>query len=270
MSAIYLSELHYYPIKSCRSLALTTALVTQRGLLDDRLLMLVGADDYFLTQREHPRMALIAPELLSTDKGHLLTLHAPDMPALTVAVGNRGARRQVQLWDDLCLAVDQGDEVADWLSHFLGAQIRLVRMADEFQRWLRPRTTQSPPVESSFADGLPLLLIAQASLDDLNGRLVSPLPMNRFRPNLVVQGCPAFAEDQWRRIRVGALEFDVVKPCVRCQLITVDQESAAVGKEPLATLSTYRRIDGKVMFGQKLVSRSTGLLHVGDPVEVLI
>ncbi len=269
MTHPHISGLFYYPIKSCRGFAAESALVTRRGVEHDRLMMLVDDKCNFLTQREFPRMALIEPHILPSERGDYLTLRAAGTRELGLPITDVGQRRSVVVWRSTCQAVDQGDAAAEWLSNFLGSSVRLVRIADEFKREVNPDFAVTPDDETSFSDGYPILIISQASLDDLNHRLATPLPMNRFRPNIVVDGCAAFAEDSWQRIRIGGIEFALVKPCARCQVTTTDQQSAEVGKEPLTTLATYRRIDGKVMFGQNVIGLGTGTLHVGDPIEVL-
>jgi uncharacterized protein len=266
---IQIAALHYYPIKSCRGFAAESALITRRGLEHDRLLMLVDQAGMFLTQREFPRMALIEPHLLPGEAGEQLTLRAPQMPPLDLTVSQAGPRRTVTVWRSRCQAVDQGDGAADWFSTYLGAQVRLVRLADDFRRTVSPDYAVNPDDETSFSDGYPILLIAQASLDDLNTRLATPLPMNRFRPNIVVSGCAPFAEDSWQRIRIGGVELALVKPCARCPIPTTDQETAEVGKEPLATLATFRRgRGGAVLFGQNVIGLGTGQIRVGDEVVV--
>lgn len=269
MSQYTVSELHYYPIKSCRGIAVDSALVTRRGLEFDRSLMLVDETGTFLTQRELPRMALIGTELLPQNCGEMITLRAEGMDPFTFLTSNQGRQRQVSVWQSVCEAVDQGDEVARWFSDFLGDNVRLVRIADEFQRELDARYRLREDDETAFADGYPVLLLAQASLDDLNQRLATPLPMNRFRPNIVVSGCEAYAEDNWKRIRIGNVEFAGVKKCARCKIITIDQASAEVGKEPLTTLANYRYMEDRgVMFGQNMIPVNGGAIHVGDVVEV--
>lgn len=266
MSAITLRDLYIYPIKSCGGQRVDAALATKRGLQDDRLLMLVDGEGTFLTQREHPPMALIAPTL----GDELLTLRAPGMTTLDLPLRTSGPSCYATVWNDRCAAIDQGAAVAEWLSDYLGTTARLVRLSDTFQRAVDPRYERSPDDETSFADGYPFLLISQGSLDDLNGRLATPVPMNRFRPNLVVAGCVPFAEDGWRQLQIGAVTFYPVKPCARCPIPTIDQATGVMGKEPLKTLATFRRTaEGKVIFGQNLLSTGTGVIRVGDPVNVV-
>lgn len=266
MATLTLSALYRYPVKSCRGDAVERALVTARGLEGDRLLMITDADGHFLTQREYPKMALIEPTL----GDELLTLRAPSMSALDVPKRSSGVAQTVIVWRDRCAAVDQGEAAAAWLSDYLGTHARLVHLHDDFSRATDPLYSRRPDDQTSFADGFPFLIISEASLTDLNHRLATPLPMNRFRPNLVVHGAEPFDEDQWQQIRIGAVTFDLVKPCARCAITTVDQATAAVGKEPLATFATFRRTnDGKVLFGQNMISSGKGTIAVGDPVELI-
>jgi uncharacterized protein YcbX len=171
---------------------------------------------------------------------------------------------EVQVWDDRCLARDLGDEPARWFSSFLGEQVRLVFMPDETFRQID--VDYVPGIRRvSFADGFPLLLIGEGSLDELNRRLPKPVPMNRFRPNLVLAGSEPFAEDTWASVQIGAVGFDVLKPCSRCVATTVDHDTAEAGKEPLRTLATFRKRGHGVYFGQNLLHQGPGSLAVGAP-----
>lgn len=264
---ITVTGLYRYPVKSCAGSAVEAVEVDQRGIRHDRELMLVDArSGLFLTQREHPRMALIRPSIAEG----VLRAEAPGVAPLRLRLTRRGDPRPVVIWRDRCAAVDQGDTAAAWFGAFLGVACRLVRMADGFVRRVDPTYAAEAGDQVGFADGYPFLLISVESLADLNARLDQPLPMNRFRPNIVVRGDgTAFAEDDWRRITIGEITFSIVKPCARCVITTTDQETAAVGKEPLATLATFRRAERGVFFGQNLVHAGTGTLRVGDAVGVL-
>lgn len=265
MNELAVTGLYIYPIKSCRGQAVERALVTPRGLEDDRLLMIVDEEGHFLTQREYPKMALIEPTL----GDDLLTLRAPGMSALDVPKRSSGVAQTVIIWRDQCAAVDQGEAAADWLSDFLGTHTRLVHLHDEFARAVDPTYRRQADDQTSFADGFPFLIISEESLTDLNSRLDTPLPMDRFRPNVVVRGGEPFAEDRWRQIKIGAVTFDLVKPCARCKITTINQTTGAVGKEPLATFATFRRTaDGRVLFGQNMLSSGGGSIAVGDGVEL--
>jgi uncharacterized protein len=260
---MHISGLYHYPIKSCQGIALERAEVDARGIVGDRRLMLVDPAGRFLTQREHPRMALIAARV----DGPLLSVSAPDMPALEIDRMADGPRRPVSIWRDTCQAIDLGAEAAGWLSEFLNTPCQLVRIAEDEVRVVDQAYAPRPADQVGFADGFPFLVIAQASLDDLNARLETPLPMDRFRPNIVVAGCAPYAEDGWAEIRIGAITLALVKACARCAITTTDQRTAERGKEPLRTLATYRAVGGKVMFGQNAIHDRAGTIRIGDEVE---
>lgn len=258
-------SLHVYPVKSCRGLSLQSVRIDARGPLYDRRWMIVDATGTFLTQREEPRLALVRVTLRPTE----IALDAPNMRSLRVpARGRDGARLAVRVWSHSGQGEDAGDAAADWLGEHLGRPCRLVRFPDEARREVSRRHT-ALDAETAFTDGYPILLISEASLADLNGRMKNALTMERFRPNLVVGGTEAFAEDAWKRIRVGDLLLDVVKPCARCAITTVDPTTAEKSKEPLQTLAGYRRHGNEVLFGQNCVHHGPGTLRVGDEVEVL-
>jgi uncharacterized protein YcbX len=260
------SALAIYPIKSCAGIALEIARAGPRGFYGDRAYMLVDPFGCFITQRELPRMALITPVL---KEDGVLAVRAPGMQEMTVTATGTGKRREVTIWNDTCIAVDQGDGVAEWFGTFLGTACRLVRMPEDYTRRVNPRYAISEHDQVGFSDGYPFLLITEASLDDLNVRLEQPLPMNRFRPNIVVQNTLPYAEDTWRTIRIGNMVFRIVKPCARCPIPTTDQVTARRGKEPLRTLATYRHATRGVMFGQNLIHENEGIIHLGDAVEIV-
>lgn len=262
-----LQALFRYPLKSGAALPLTQATVEPLGIEHDRRWMAVQPDGSFLTGRELPALVLVRAVPGPTG----LHLSAPGMPELTVPFPPESAQRlDVTVWKDTCSAA-RTDATADrWLSEYLGMPAALVYVDARMQRPVDP-TYAAPEDRVGFADGFPLLLTTEPSLADLNTRLAQPVPMSRFRPNLVVEGCDAFAEDGWKRLRIGTVELAVVKPCARCVFITVDAETARKDprQEPLRTLTTFRRIDGKVMFGQNVIVRRAGTIRVGDSVEVL-
>jgi hypothetical protein len=264
MDEIKLSGIYIYPIKSAAGISLKTAQVENRGFQYDRRWMLVDDTGKFLTQRQFPRMALITV-LLEGDK---LVVKAQNREILSIPLHLDSSERiPVQVWNDICDAIPMGEEVSQWFSEFLEISCQLVYMPESTFRPVNPQyATHNDQV--SFTDGFPFLLISEASLQDLNKRLDEPIPMNRFRPNLVVSGCEAFAEDSWHQIRIGSISFNVVKPCERCIITTVDQALGIRGKEPLQTLSQYRRQNGKILFGQNLIHTSFGALQVGDSIEL--
>ncbi|POM26601.1 MOSC domain protein [Actinomadura rubteroloni] len=254
-----LTGLTVYPLKSGGGTPLTTAGLVSRGLRHDREFMLVDADGRFLSQRTSPEMALLRPAF----DGEALTVAAPGAaePLVHKATVD-GPVRDVTVHGKDCAGVDQGDEAALWFGSVLGLDCRLVRFTGH-------RPTSRGGGELMFADGYPLLVISEESLDDLNARLDAPLPMDRFRPNLVLRGLGAYGEDRVRRLRVGGAVIEMVKPSARCVITTIDQRTAERGREPLRTLATYRMLDRGLLFGHNAVPRSFGTLTVGDPVEVL-
>ncbi len=261
---ITLSGLHIYPIKSAAGTSLTQAKVASRGLQHDRRWMVVDAKGRFMSQRKHPRMALIWVTL-----GEQMQLEAPNQPPLVLPpIPDTKTEVAVEVWGDLCKAELMGPAAADWLSRFLEVPCQLVYMPEQAQRATAHGKLGADKLVS-FADAYPFLLISEASLADLNQRLDKPVPMNRFRPNLVVSGCDAYAEDTWTQIRIGEVMFRVEKGCDRCSIPGVDQATGVATQEPLPTLATYRRWQGKIWFGQNLVQENLGEVRVGDPVEIL-
>ena len=261
---MFLSGISIYPVKSLSGCELSRVEIDRFGPAGDRRWLVTNPAGHFLTQREYPGMALV--EALPGQES--LTLRAGE-DAISVPVPGDGAReRLVRVWEDSVRARDAGDEVASWLSQRLGQPCRLFYMPDDSVRLVDGLYAQSGE-SVSFADGFPILLIARASLDDLNSRLPSPVPMNRFRPNLVIDGCDAFAEDSWKRIRIGAMTFEVAKPCSRCVMPSIVQETAERDPYINRVLAGYRRVEGTIYFGQNLLYQQCGELQIGDPVDVL-
>ncbi len=259
-----LTGLNIYPIKSARGIALDQSEVDEFGLRYDRRWMVVDEAGVFLSQRNHPRLALVVPSI----SDGALQVNAPGMPTLQSPLGPKASVvTSVTVWDDTCSATWVGERAAEWFSEVLGTPCSLVHMADQVVRPANPGFAP-PGVRVGFADGFPFLLISEESLADLNRRLVDPLPMNRFRPNLVVSGGEPYAEDGWRKIEIGGVRLEVVKPCERCLVTTTDQATGERGKEPLRTLATYRKVGSEVMFGQNVVHENTGRLRVGDVVTI--
>ncbi len=263
---ITVTTLTYYPIKACRGIDTPVSNIEPMGLAGDRRMMVVTPEGGFLTQRDHPRLALVAPSLQDGS----LTLSAPGVEPLGIELRTSGATVPVDIWGSKDVAaVDQGDLAAGWLSSWLNAPVRLVHLANGYIRRLNPAYAVSPHDHTAFADGYPILVTSEESLQDLNSRLDSPVPMNRFRPNLVVKGGQPFAEDGWRRVRIGDVELALVKPCPRCVVTTIDKDTLMQGKEPLKTLSAYRKTEMGALFGMNAIPVSTGRIEVGTPVEVL-
>lgn len=261
---MHVSALYYYPIKSCGAVQVDTAEIDACGLRNDRRLLVIEPDGTFITQREHPRLALVNPALQGDD----LRLSAPDMAPLAVTLSHSGTPYTVRIFRDTCEAVDQGEAVAGWFRTYLKTPCRVVTMAPHFARQVNPNFAQRPEDQVAFADAFPFLLISEASLDDLNARMDTPLPMNRFRPNIVITGCEPYAEDTWPSLRIGSVDFAAAKACVRCTVTTTDQATTERGAEPLKTLATYRKTETGVIFGQNLIHLNRGTIRVGDTVTI--
>ena len=263
---ITISSLIYYPIKACRGFEVDTANVERMGLQHDRRMMVVTPDGGFLTQREYPRLALVTPKL----NDGTLELTAPDYDSIQVGIQTTGVPVSVGVWKSRGVqAIDQGEEAAQWFSDWLGTEVRLVHIADGYIRRVSQEYAVQPDDHTGFADGYPILLTSEEGLQDLNSRLASPVPMNRFRPNVVVKGCEPFAEDNWNRIRAGDVELAVVKPCARCVVTTIDKNTLETSKEPLKTLGKYRKQKLGAIFGQNVIPVNEGILRLGMTVEVL-
>jgi uncharacterized protein len=258
------SGVFVYPVKGAAGTAPRSARLDAFGLEHDRRWMIIDGSGAFVTQRDQPRLALLATELAED----ALLLRSAGAGVLRLPLRPRGPSLRARVWEDEVDAVDAGAEAAAFIGAHLGFEARLLFMPDSTLRQVDLDYAQ-PGDRVGFADGFPLLLATQASVDALNRRLAQPLGMLRFRPNVVVAGATPHAEDGWRRIRIGEVACDVVKPCARCAVTTIDPATAEAGREPLRTLADYRRWNGKVWFGQNVIHRSTGSLSVGDPVEVL-
>src|SRR5882672_625008 len=265
-----ISALHVYPVKSCRGISRPALTLAATGFERDRHWLIVRPGGRFVTQRELPRMALIAAEV--TPQG--LHLAATDMPALEVMERTNAASEPVVIWRDTCRAVDQGDAAADWLTRYLGTQLRLVAFDAREDRVSNPQWTGGTRAITQFADAFALLAISTASLDDLNRRLARALPMERFRPNIVLDGLDAYAEDRIAEFRRDGVRLRVVKPCARCSITTTNQATGEVeGDEPLRTLKSYRWSKDLmgVLFGQNaIVVEGVGQqLAVGDEFDII-
>ncbi|WP_426417869.1 MOSC domain-containing protein [Aestuariirhabdus sp. LZHN29] len=260
-----LTQINLYPLKSARKLSPELWTMDHLGLCGDRRWMLVTPAGEFITGRKFPLLTTVVVEPFADG----LSLSCSGHPSLIVARPDAIAgRRSVVVWNDEVSALDGGDDAARWFERVLNTPCRLVYMEPDCRRQVDLQYAEEGVV-TSFADGFPLLLIGEASLRDLNSRLKVPVSMDRFRPNLVVATDTPFEEDRWHEIEIGGIRCSVVKPCSRCILTTVDPVTGAGGKEPLQTLSRYRRQAGGVMFGQNLIHRNEGTLRVGDRVRVI-
>jgi uncharacterized protein YcbX len=260
-------ELYIYPVKSLGGISLLSSAVTRRGLQYDRRWMLVDENNEFLTQREHPTMALLKTALEndsiiifhSQDKQDSIKLPLTPAPAPTILVN---------VWEDTCEAQPAADEINEWFSRKLSVKCKAVFMPEASERKIDPGYSINENDVTSFSDGYPLLLIGQASLDDLNSRLASPLPMNRFRPSIVFTGGLPFQEDSMKYFKINDVQFYGVKLCGRCVVTTTNQDTGQRGKEPLKTLATYRTINNKVCFGQNVIGKGSGTIKAGDKIVI--
>lgn len=259
------TRLWIYPIKSCRGIEVDRLDLDDRGPRNDRRWMLVDRDMQFLTQREFPRMVLIDVEVVGDD----LFVSAPGMPRIAVPPDADDAAEPCVVWRDTVPLHPNRAEVDAWFSEFLGFEVHLMHMRASSERVANPEYVPERHLVS-LADGYPLLLISEASLgllnDKLRARAEREVPMERFRPNIVIAGSAPHEEDEWREIRIGDVACNIVKPCERCSVPTVDIATGVPGKEPSRTLATYRKVGSKILFGQNLVHETEGVIHVGDAV----
>lgn len=278
-----LKSIHIYPIKSCKGVSVQKWKINKYGLEHDREWMVIDSEtNRFQTQRQNPKMALITPSFKEENTQQFLLVDYPGMPTLKIAMSGNTQRHEplpqnVAVWDSTMTAVDEGDEAAAWFQKALGSSnLRFVRIPSNHARVVPPNYhTQKALNLVSFADAFPFLMISEASLSDLNERIaqkdpqISPLPMNRFRPNLVIDGVPPFAEDTFKRFQIGPITFFGAKKCTRCKLTTVDQSTGSfAGQEPLQTLRTFRQglLQGgdEVCFGENLNHAGLGEIQVGQ------
>lgn len=261
MAEKQISEIWIYPIKSLGGISLASANVKPKGLAWDRRWMLVDENNQFVTQRSLPEMALFNVAL---DDGFVKVTHRQDSIRFPTE-GEDSPLFKATIWDDTVSVREVTQEASQWFSEHMATPCRLVAFPEESARPVDPKYNVAED-QVSLADGYPLLIIGQSSLDDLNKRLSVPVPMNRFRPNLVFTGGEPYEEDEWKNFRVGNNRFAAVKRCGRCVLTTVDQSTGEKGMEPLATLSKYRKADTKVLFGQNLIALDYHEVSVGDTI----
>jgi len=257
-----IAALFIYPVKSCRGVQLAAARVTERGFEHDREWMIVDTAGRFLSQREIPALAMIVPALSASS----LQLTAPGREPLDVPLDQSGAAKTVTVWRDSLPAIDQGSAAADWLSDWIGRDVRLVRFDPRVRRACNRAYVGDSGAHTGFADAYPLLVLSEGSLSDLNARLADPLPINRFRPNVVLSGTEAYDEDHIDEIVAGTIRVKLVKRCTRCQITTTNQLTGERSSEPLATLATYRMdaaLDG-VTFGVNAIFTA----GIGDELRV--
>lgn len=263
--SIVLSGIFVYPVKALRGVSLEQAEVQPAGLAADRRWVIVGPDGQFLSQRDHPALARIS----AVPRGAAVVLAAAGQPDFLLLPPVGGERRSVTIWRDQVTAAAAEPAADAWLSRVLGTACHLAWMDADCRRPLHS-TAAGPGATVSFADGYPCLVCSEESLADLNGRLAEPVPMNRFRPNLVVAGGDAYAEDNWTRLTIGEATFAAAGPCARCAVTTVDQTTGRPGApEPLRTLAAYRQVGKGIIFGMNLAVERPGKVQIGNQVRLV-
>jgi uncharacterized protein YcbX len=253
-----------YPVKSFPGISRQSVLVNLRGLGLDRRYMLIDANNNFLTQRTLPQLTQFDVNIDET----LSFSFKGSGDSIMVSSKSNGAKLTVRVWQDSCSAVEVNGELSNWFSEQLGQAVRLVYMEDEDVRDTDPKYSK-PGDQVGFADGFPILVTTQSSLDELNKRLINPIPMDRFRANIVLDGLKPFTEDDWQEIRIGDVVLRVAKPCARCQVITTDQRTGEQHPEPLTALSEFRKKDHKVLFGMNFIPETFGEISLGSQVKVI-
>jgi hypothetical protein len=264
---VQVSQLYIYPIKSLGGISISSAVITDRGFEHDRRWMLVDTNNRFLTQRECAAMALLQVEIVNDglkvfqqqEPGN--SIHLPFPPYSNDAV-------TVEIWGQYCGAVSVNDEADKWFSGALNIPCRLVYMNEDTKLPVDERYAVNHDL-TNFSDGFPILMISEASLADLNSRIEEVIPMNRFRPNLVITGSAAYEEDHMKAFVINGITLYGVKPSARCVITTINQYTLAKGKEPLKTLATYRGINNKIYFGENVIAANTGRIHIGDEIKTI-
>ncbi|MEJ0106327.1 MAG: MOSC N-terminal beta barrel domain-containing protein [Bacteroidota bacterium] len=263
-----ISELYIYPVKSLGGIAVSSVELTDRGFKYDRRWMLVNMNNEFLTQREFSQMALLQTSI--TKDG--IQVHRKNNPNERVHIPFENEAKEkltVKIWDDYCDAIFVNNELDQWFSEMLNIKCRLVHMPGDSLRKVDQRYALHNDDITSFSDAYPVLIIAKESLQDLNSRLEGPLPMNRFRPNIVIEDCEPYEEDVMQHVQINGINFYGVKLCARCVMTTIDQDSAAKNKEPLKTLFTYRKRNNNVYFGQNILYEGRGTIKTGDELKII-
>jgi len=264
---LVVSELYIYPIKSLGGIALSSATLSDRGFQYDRRWMLVDENNCFFTQREFPEMALLQVEVMHAG---LRVYHKNNIDSSIIIpfISETNETATVKIWSNECEAQFVSNSIDEWFSEMLSFKCRLVYMPDATKRLVNEKYSLNKEI-TSFSDSHPILIIGQSSLDELNSRLPEPLPINRFRPNIVFTGGEAFEEDLMEHFIINDINFYGVKLCARCMITTINQDNAIAAKEPLRTLATYRMKDNNIFFGQNLLHHGEGTVNVGDKIELM-
>lgn len=264
---LQVSQLIIYPVKSLAGISLETSKVESRGLQHDRRWMLVNAQHGHLTQRQHPVMALLQPGIQG-DTLHIRHKHKPELNISFEMGAHLSERLSVTVWDDTCEAYEVSESVSKWFGDILGISCKLVYMPDDSIRPTDQEFSATAADKVSFADGYPILIFDEASMDQLHKKSGEDIPDNRFRGNIIFKGGHAHIEDELKRFSINEIDFHGAKTCTRCIMTTIDQDTAKGGQEPLKTLATYRKIDNKIKFGQNVIPLQEGTISVGDEIAV--
>ncbi len=268
MRKVSIKSLHIYPIKSLGGIQLSGSRIEKRGLQYDRRWMLIDENGRFVSQREYYQLALLQPSI----EGNQITItdKSGKQESLSFGLDEPNAEPiSVTIWDDECGAKPLAESVNNWFSNFMQKTVRLVYMHEGSSRIADQRYAPKADDLVSFADGYPILVISQQSFDLLNEKVGREIPANRFRPNIILEGLTAHEEDTLAEIEISDLKLHGVKPCARCVMTTIDQQTAEKGKEPLKTLATYRQLGHKILFGENFIPDTEGQLRVGDQVKIL-
>ena len=266
---ITISELYYYPIKSCQAVRTSNLVIDDRGPNYDRRWMIVDPEGKFITQRQTPILSQFSVSIKAGGT-HSIVITAPNGQTIEVSVpeGDQCEKKMVTVWKDQCAALVAPKEVCEWLSIQLNVTCELVYMPQDSIRYVDSNYNLNQSIVS-FSDGFPFLLISQASLETLNKQSQVTLESLRFRPNIVISGAKAFEEDTWRKVKVGSVVFDVVKPCSRCVIPSINLNTGEKQREVLLTLKEQRFLGGAIYFGQNLIHQQQGEISEGDEVVVI-
>lgn len=266
---LQLSQIWIYPIKSLRGILLEQSNLSTKGLEYDRRWMLVDEKGVFLSQRTHPQLALFRPEIQENCLKISHTDSSKGTVQFSLSQKKYSSKLNVEIWEETVEALEVAVEISTWFTQILGFPVCLVFMPEENHRKVDPDYAVTPEDKTAFTDGFPFLIIGQASLDDLNSRLQKPISIQRFRPNLVFTGGQAYEEECWKDFEIDGILFQGVKPCKRCIMTTIDFEKGIFfGKEPLFTLSKYKTVENKVIFGQNCIAKQKGKVFIGDEIGV--
>ena len=264
---LHISQLNIYPIKSLGGITKKSVNLCRTGFEYDRRWMLVDERNLFLSQRTHPQMVLL--HTAQTNEGFVISKYNDsNLSILIPFVITSTTKIRVTIWDDVCDAIEVSDKHNEWFSDMLNIKCKLVYMPDDSVRQVDKRYANNNEI-TSFSDGYPILMTGQSTLDNLNEKLVVPMPMNRFRPNIVFTGGHAHIEDEMAVFTIGNINCLGVKPCSRCVITTINQQTAEKGKEPLKTLSTYRMKNNKIYFGQNVLQQQNGSINVGNEIKIV-